>query len=426
MIPNRLRIVVCSPFARLRTDVITFFRLDSVQIPNELSGNKSVVQPDNAVKSSHPVEKVGAFLKRVAHLFEAKAFRPHRMFRGGHAQTLAAFAWPRRRKFKSVRDQERFFQTAPDVKVLAHCRWQPNPKDHPTMIIWHGIEGSSESTYMLSTAQKSFSSGFNVIRMNLRTCGGTEHLTTTIYHGGLTEDLHAVVSELIEQDHLSRLFLVGFSLGGNMVLKLAGEYADNAPKEVLAVCAISPSIDLQASALLILKRSNWLYQEDFVRRLKHRLRVKHKLFPDQYDITGLSSVRTLREFDDRFTSRTHGFDGADDYYYRASSIRVIDRIRIPTLIIHAEDDPFIPFAPMLDPAVANNPYILLVAPKQGGHVAFLSAKQHSSNHLLPDAHQHSALGTQHSALEEHSSLPEDRFWAENRVVEFCRLAEETF
>ncbi|MGI8837158.1 MAG: YheT family hydrolase [Pyrinomonadaceae bacterium] len=377
-----------------------------------------MVQTLNEVKDNHPVERVSAFLKYAARVFERKAFRPHRMFRGGHAQTLAAFAWPRRRQFKSVRDQERFFQTAPDVQVLAHCRWQPNPKEHPTMIIWHGIEGSSESTYMLSTAQKSFSAGFNVIRMNLRTCGGTEHLTPTIYHGGLTEDLRAVVGELIAHDHLARLFLVGFSLGGNMVLKLAGEYGDNAPKEVLAVCAVSPSIDLQASAQLILKRSNWLYQEDFVRRLKRRLRVKHKLFPDQYDITGLSSVRTLREFDDRFTSRAHGFDGADDYYYRASSIRVVARIRIPTLIIHAEDDPFIPFAPMLDPAVANNPYILLVAPKQGGHVAFLSAKQHSSNHSppgIPDS----------SLITHHSSLPEDRFWAENRVVEFCQLANKT-
>jgi predicted alpha/beta-fold hydrolase len=377
-----------------------------------------VVQTDIEVKSNQPVERVGAFLKRVAQLFEAKAFRPHRMFRGGHAQTLAAFAWPRRIKFKSVRDQERLFQTAPDVKVLAHCRWQPNPKDHPTMIIWHGIEGSSESTYMLSTAQKSFSAGFNVIRMNLRTCGGTEHLTSTIYHGGLTDDLRAVVSELIEQDRLQRLFLVGYSLGGNLVLKLAGEYADDPPKEVLAVCAVSPSIDLQASAQLILKRSNWLYQEDFVRRLKRRLRVKHKLFPDQYDISGLSSVKTLREFDDRYTSRAHGFDGADDYYYRASSIRVIDRIRIPTLIIHAEDDPFIPFAPMLDPAVANNPYILVVAPKQGGHVAFLSAKPRSSNHSLPG-------NPDSSLITHHSSLPEDRFWAENRVVEFCKLVVDS-
>jgi predicted alpha/beta-fold hydrolase len=385
-----------------------------------------VVQTINEVESNQPVERVGAFLNRVAGLFDATAFQPHRLFRGGNSQTLAAFAWPRRSKFKSVRDQERLFQTAPDGKDLAHCRWQQNPTDHPTMIIWHGIEGSSESAYMLSTAQKSFSAGFNVIRMNLRTCGGTEHLTPTIYHGGLTEDLRAVVSELIEQDRLSRLLLVGFSLGGNMVLKLAGEYGDNPPQQVLAVCAVSPSIDLQASAQLILKRSNWLYQQDFVRRLKRRLRVKHKLFPDQYDISGLSSVRTLREFDDRFTSRAHGFEGADDYYYRASSIRVIDKIRIPTLIIHAEDDPFIPFGPMLDPAIINNPYILLVATKKGGHVAFLAAKP------LRTEVVHSSAG--HNSTPSGSPTPDnqhpipnhdpDRFWAENRVVEFCRLADE--
>jgi len=378
-----------------------------------------VVQTLNEVQRNQPVANVSAFLNRVARLFATNAFRPHRVFSGGHAQTLAAFAWPRRRKFRSARDQERLFQTAPDVQVLAHCRWQQEPTQHSTIIIWHGIEGSSESTYMLSMAQKSFSAGFNVIRMNLRTCGGTEHLTSTIYHGGLTEDLRAVVNELIERDGLSRLFLVGVSLGGNMVLKLAGEYGDNAPPEVLAACAISPSIDLQASAELILKRSNWLYQQDFVRRLKQRLRVKHRLFPDQYDISGLSSVKTLREFDDRYTSRAHGFDGADDYYYRASSIRVIDKVRIPTLIIHAEDDPFIPFAPMLDPALTNNPYILLIATKQGGHVAFISAsgarpKQAAKDPARDDS-RFSIIGSQ-----------EDRFWAENRVLEFCKLADKTF
>src|SRR5882724_4867588 len=230
-----------------------------------------MVQTLNEVQSNRPVERVGVFLNRVAQLFGTKAFQPHPVFHGGHAQTLAAFAWPRARDSKAVRDEERLFRTAADVKVLAHCRWQANPTDHSTIIIWHGIEGSSASNYMLSTADKAFAVGFNVVRMNLRTCGGTEHLTPTIYHGGLTDDLRAVVSELIEHDGLSRLLLVGFSLGGNMVLKLAGEYGDHAPPEVLALCAVSPSIDLQASAQLILKRSNWLYQQDFVRRLKQRL-----------------------------------------------------------------------------------------------------------------------------------------------------------
>lgn len=266
------------------------------------------------------------------------------------------------------------------------------------MVMWHGIEGSSASTYMLGTAGKAFAAGFNVIRMNLRTCGGTDHLTSTLYHGGLTDDLREVVRQLIEEDGLPGLFLVGFSLGGNMVLKLAGEYGDRTPEEVLALCAVSPSIDLNASAELILKRSNWLYHRDFVYRLKKRMRVKHKLFPDHYDISELWSVRTLREFDNRFTAKAHGFADAEDYYYRASSIRVIERIQIPTLIIHAQDDPFIPFAPMRDPAVTNNPYILLIGPERGGHVAFLSANPAED----PDV-----------------------FWAENRVVDFCNLTHQT-
>jgi len=355
---------------------------------------KIEVEPDHG---THKLEKARAFLSRVRQIFAGKAFKPHSLFHGGHAQTIAAYAWPRRFRFASERDEERLFDVAPGVKVLAHCRWQADAKACPTIVAWHGIEGSTASNYMQATAEKGFRAGFNVVRVNFRNCGGTEHLTSTIYHGGLSADLGAVVNELIEKDHLNRMLLVGFSLGGNLVLKLAGEYGDNPPREILAICAVSPSIDLSTSADLILKRSNWIYHQDFVRRLKKRIRTNHKLYPELYDLTGLDEVRTLREFDDRFTSRAHGFADADDYYYRSSSIRVIDRIRIPTLIIHAEDDPFIPFAPLLDPAVTENPYILLLRPKQGGHVAFISSEK---------------------------KLDGDRFWAENRVVEFCKLANE--
>lgn len=346
--------------------------------------------------STPRLDKVRSLLAHTSQLFAARPFTPHLLFKNGHAQTLGAFAWPRRYRFQTPTDEERIFDVATDVKVLGRCRWHQDRHKHPTMIIWHGIEGSTESTYMIAMADKAFNAGFNVIRMNLRTCGGTEHLTNSIYHGGLTEDLREVVRQLIEDDHLTRLFLVGFSLGGNMVLKLAGEYADNPPREVVAICAVSPSVDLTASAALILKRSNWIYNRDFVYRLKKRVRDKHKRFPELYDITGLESVRTLREFDDQFTAKAHGFADAEDYYYRASSIRVADRIRLPTLIIHAQDDPFIPFEPLRDPVFSNNPYILLIDPERGGHVAFVSSHPNG----------------------------EDRFWSENRVIDFCLHGNE--
>jgi predicted alpha/beta-fold hydrolase len=342
------------------------------------------------------LERARALLSRAREAFVNKPFQPHQFFRSGHAQTIGGYVWPRRFRFASERDTERLFEVAPGVKVLAQCRWQATAKDHPTLLVWHGVEGSTLSNYMQAMAEKGFLDGFNVVRVNFRNCGGTEHLTSTIYHGGLSADLGAVVNELVEKDRLPRIFLVGFSLGGNLVLKLAGEYGDDAPKEILGLCAVSPSVDLSASANLIMKRSNWIYQQDFVRRLKKRIRTNHKLYPELYDVSGLQDVRTLRSFDDRFTSVAHGFADAADYYYRSSSIRVIDRIRIPSLVIHGQDDPFIPFEPLTDPAVTNNPYILLLAPEAGGHVAFVGRKSNG----------------------------EDRFWAENRVVDFCNLALE--
>ncbi|MBA3513734.1 MAG: alpha/beta fold hydrolase [Pyrinomonadaceae bacterium] len=346
------------------------------------------------------VDKIRSFLTEAARIFADKPFKPHPVFTGGHAQTLASFAWPRRRRLRSQTDEERLFAVGPNTKILAHCRWHAHRAEHPTIVLWHGIEGSSNAVYMLATAQKAFRAGFNVMRMNLRNCGGTEHLTPTLYHGGLSEDLRAVVKELNERDRLSRLFLIGFSLGGNMVLKLAGEYGEHPPKEIVAVCAISPSVDLGASGDLIGERSNWIYHRDFVRRLKKRIKLKGKLYPEIYDTRGVHLVHSIREFDERFTSVAHGFANAADYYDKASALRVMDKIRVPTLIIHAHDDPFIPFAPLRDPSVGANPYILLLGPERGGHVAFLAAKR--------------------------SPADPDLFWAENRVLEFCKLAQLSF
>lgn len=343
------------------------------------------------------VAEIQRFLAHVAAALTAKPFKPHFAFKSGTAQTLAAYAWPRRYRLQRLPpDEQRLFEIEPGVKVMAHCRWQKDRQQHSTVVIWHGMEGSTSSIYMIATADKAFRAGFNVVRVNYRNCGGTEHLTPTLYHGGLSSDLRVVVDQLIENDGLKRIFLLGFSLGGNMVLKLAGEYGENPPAEVVAACAVSPSVDLHASTQLILRRRNWIYHKNFVRSLKKRIRLKQKLFPDLYDLSELPRIRTIREFDEQFTSLANGFANADDYYYRASSIRVIASIRIPTLIIHAEDDPFIPFDSLRETVFSENPYILLHGTMRGGHVAFISASRSS----------------------------EDRFWAENRVIDFFQLAEQ--
>ncbi|PWT90294.1 MAG: alpha/beta hydrolase [Blastocatellia bacterium] len=338
------------------------------------------------------------FLKQVSARIAEKPFKAHPIFSGAHAQTLAAYAWPRAyRLFSQPKDEERLFEVEPGVKVLAHCRWQSQRPDHPTVVVWHGMEGSSKSVYMIAMADKAFRGGFNVVRVNYRNCGGTEHLTPTLYHGGMSSDLRSVLNELITLDQLKRIYLIGFSLGGNLVLKLLGEYAENVPAEVRAACVVSPSVNLRDSSDLIMAKRNWLYHKNFVRSMKARVRAKHKLFPDLYDLKRLEQIETIRDFDENFTSLSNGFQNADDYYSQSSSIRLVDKVRIPTMIIHSIDDPFIPFAPMREPVFVENPHLLVIATDRGGHVAFIAADANGDV---------------------------DRFWAENRVVEFCEIAEE--
>src|SRR5207244_10253778 len=265
----------------------------------------------------------------------------------GDAQTIGAYWWPARLRLRDeTEDENRLFRVASDTQVLARCRWQPHRHEHPTLVMWHGMEGSVASAYILTTAAKAFRSGFNVVRVNIRNCGGTEHLTPTIYHGGLTDDLRAIIDELVNNDRLPGIIIAGFSLGGNKVLKLAGEYGDDPPPELKGVCAISASINLRAGSDLLRQPRNWLYQQNFLYYLRRRIKTKQKLFPDLYDISGLASIRTLEQYDTRYVAPAFGFADVNDYYARASALPVMGCIRIPTLAIHAPDHPFLPVAPL--------------------------------------------------------------------------------
>jgi len=345
--------------------------------------------------SSERLQHVRHLFSKVSRAFAGKPFTPSPLLRQPDLQTLVAYAWPRRRRLRNsyAQDEQRKFKVAADVQVLAFCRWQNERHTRPTVVLWHGIEGSASAVYMLSFANKAFIAGFNVLRVNIRNCGGTEHLTPTLYHGGLSEDLRSIIEELIQEGY-EQIFALGFSLGGNMVLKMLGEYGTQVPPELVAACAISPSVDLAASADLINRRRNWLYHQSFVIKLKRKIRLKHRLYPDLYDPAGIKGIRTLEEFDEAYTSKANGFSDARDYYTKASAIRVAQNIRVPTLVIHSQDDPFIPFAPLRGKEFNDNPYILIVGPEIGGHVAFVSRQTNDG----------------------------DRFWGENRALEFFSLA----
>jgi hypothetical protein len=206
--------------------------------------------------------------------------------------------------------------------------------------------------------------------MNMRNCGNTDHLTPTLYHSGLSGDVGAVVEHFASQYHLARVALIGYSMGGNLVLKLAGEWGKRTP--LCAVAAVCPAIDLAAGSDALHERANRGYEWHFLRGLMRRYRRKAALYPHLYTTRGIGPVRSVREFDDKIVARYCGFRDADDYYYRAASARVVDRIAVPTLILHALDDPFIRLLPETRAAIQANPSITLVETPYGGHCAYLS------------------------------------------------------
>ena len=300
-----------------------------------------------------------------------KTFEPHPLLRNPHAQTLASTFLPRRFP-RLPRSVSRDFETEPGTRIRGECHWQSIPRDRPTLVLVHGLEGSSESGYMLGLAERAFVKGWNAIRLNQRNCGGTEALTPTLYNSGLSWDYRAVLAELIEHDSLPEIFFAGYSMGGNLVLKMAGDLAGRAPSQLRAVAGVCPTLDLGVCSDAVALPENFIYQHHFVRNLKSRMRRKAKLFPGKFDLSPLPRVRTMREFDDQITAKYSGFLDAADYYAQSSAMRVAAEVRVPTLIVTSQDDPFVPFATFSNPALANNTYIRLIAPRWGGHCAFIS------------------------------------------------------
>lgn len=293
-------------------------------------------------------------------------------------QTLASFFLPRRIALPPA--EERFIGVGNGAKVLCHCHWQSNRENALTVIGVHGLEGSSDSQYMLGIAEKGLAAGMNVVRMNQRNCGGTDNIAPTLYHSGLSQDVAKVVHSLLERDRISRFGLVGFSMGGNLVLKCAGEWGRAAPSQFRAVAAVCPAMDLAASADALHLPSNRVYEYYFMWKLRQRLRCKARLFPGNFDVSRLRGVHSLREFDDKVTAHYCGFEGAADYYARAAAANVVDRIAVPTMILHAANDPVIRITPETRQKILSNPNITFVETEDGGHCSFLSEADGDDGH----------------------------------------------
>lgn len=328
----------------------------------------------------------------------AEEFHPRRFLTNGHLQTIAGNYLPRPNHLPPAEDQ--LVEVSPATsgqissQVLCQCHWQPEEvrAARPTAIIVHGLEGSSNSQYVIGNANKLWRSGCNIVRMNMRNCGGTEALTPTLYHSGLSGDVLAVVRYFIERYALASIAVIGYSMGGNLVLKLAGELGSAPPPELRAAIGVSPAMDLGPSADALHRLENRIYERKFLRALLRRFRRKAALFPRAYDRNRAGGIHSMREFDDRITALYSGFASAEDYYTRAAASRVLDRISIPTLILHALDDPFIRITGGTRAKIAANPNVTFIEPEHGGHCAFLAQPDEASGY--------------------------DGYWAEHTLVHF--------
>jgi predicted alpha/beta-fold hydrolase len=347
-----------------------------------------------------------------------KEFEAHGWLRNAHLQTIAGTFL--RRKFLLPEGEERLFRVDAETQLKGICHWQRGkpqgsrtcpdqskdwplqgqredppaalhedcPRDMPVIVIVHGLEGSSDSNYVRGIADKAWARGFHAVRMNQRNCGGTERLTPTLYNSGLSGDYRAVLLELIAEG-FEQIYFAGYSMGGNLVTKMAGEWGAAPPKELRGVCAVCPALDLSACADALEETENYLYQRHFVKGLMSRYRRKVELFPERYTRDGFGPIRTVREFDDEITAPYFGFKDAEDYYEHAGAKCVLAQMTVPMLVITAKDDPFVPYEALMRAGVDKAAAVRFVASLHGGHCGFISRWE-----------------------------GKERFWAEERVVEF--------
>ena len=238
------------------------------------------------------------------------------------------------------------------------------------LVLFHGLEGSSNSQYIKGFASYFNNKHWDIAAINFRSCSGETNKLATSYHSGKTEDIQEILNHINTSYNYQDIFLTGFSLGANVLLKWAADYTNSILKNVRGIAAISAPVDLEDSALQMAKFKNKLYMHRFLKSLNLKMRQKKALFPHQININNIHLIKNFHQFDNQFTAPIHGFKNAPDYYQKCSSVSYLDKIQLPTLLLNALNDPFLgakcyPFGD-----VKNHPFIFAEFPKIGGHVGF--------------------------------------------------------
>jgi len=299
---------------------------------------------------------------------EPHPFRPPWWLRNAHAQTIGGKLL--RPKIALPLRRERI--ETPDGDFL-DLDFGPKPfPDAPIVVVLHGLEGSSRRNYVLLTCRELLARGLQPVGLNFRSCSGEPNRTPRFYHSGETGDLRFVLDHLAERYPASPRGAVGFSLGGNVLLKFLGEEKATGSDRLHAAVGISVPFDLAAGGRLLERGlMGRIYTGYFMRNLLGKVEAKREMLAERVDLERLRRSRTLTQFDEAATAPLHGFEDAADYYRRSSSGQYLAEIRVPTLILHAEDDPFLPPSSIPRGAAAGNPHVTTGIVKRGGHVGFI-------------------------------------------------------
>lgn len=291
---------------------------------------------------------------------------------GGHLQTIFPALF--RRVPHCASRSERL--ELPDSDFL-DLEWLERGRSR-LAILSHGLEADTTTDYIQGMVRALDRAGWDVLTWNFRGCGFEPNRLLRMYHSGSTEDLDAVLTHALAHHTASSIDLIGFSLGGNLTLKYLGERAGQHSSRLHGAVAFSVPCDLACSSRELARRSNYVYMERFLRKMRAKLRVKNDRFPGQLDLTGLRKIRTFQEFDDRYTAPIHGFANAQDYWDRNSCRQFLPKISLPTLLVNAKNDPFLGVDCYPYEEAEINPKFFLEAPKTGGHVGFFASGNHGT------------------------------------------------